>query len=486
MKHDQDEGEEEEEEKFVHVVENDYVLRLCPCGRRRNVGNKKCDCEYSDVKSFCSDAIKLEQEGNGVFEWCQPGVRKDSGALGAMYTPQVDCGDAVLSGVMASCTPVQSEYDKVTVKLHKQDKDVQECDAGDHDENGDVVQAEAPLTRVNRTHGSFEAAFEDGQLEVGAVYCLTLQLMAHPYCRSSPIVIGSEVAAPPVCSSHVAAPLRTGGGCLPVRRGTSVDTSKDSNIAVIVTIVVLSALAILACCGIAWWRRRSSKRSREDAASREEEDRSTSIIKKPLLSNGNGVSSNGDNSSSSKALLIHFSSDNADENKAAAALRDWMADIGVDVVDPSDERRLEEVSADQEGWTERLLSDDSCKILVVDSPTAAAAMSPSSKSNPDDPLFDLKLAAVRRLQSQTFVGNYRRLYVVNFLPSSDSSSPLKDLTSMRQIQLPEHLAALASALSGVERGTLSNSSAEKTLLECCRRLRPEQQQQQNGHHLPIV
>ena len=116
---------------FLHVVENSYILRLCPCGkviRNRRV----CDCE--NTSALCSRVIKIDQpEKARVFESCrQPMKAKDSkeqdieaddanisirhtkNAI-TMKSPSTTCTSVLLAGSLTPCTPVQ-RYDRVKVR----------------------------------------------------------------------------------------------------------------------------------------------------------------------------------------------------------------------------------------------------------------------------------------------------------------------------------------------------------------------------------
>ena len=115
---------------FLHVVENSYILRLCPCGkviRNRRV----CDCE--NTSALCSRVIKIDQpEKARVFESCrQPdkpkgnteqniqaadaimSTRHAKNAI-TMKSPSTTCTSVLLAGSLTPCTPVQ-RYDRVKV-----------------------------------------------------------------------------------------------------------------------------------------------------------------------------------------------------------------------------------------------------------------------------------------------------------------------------------------------------------------------------------
>ena len=115
---------------FLHVVENSYILRLCPCGKV--IKNRRvCDCE--NTSALCSRVIKINQpEKARVFESCrQPDKTKDnterdiktedSNAVPrhaknaiTMKSPSTTCTSVLLAGSLTPCTPVQ-RYDRVKV-----------------------------------------------------------------------------------------------------------------------------------------------------------------------------------------------------------------------------------------------------------------------------------------------------------------------------------------------------------------------------------
>ena len=433
---------------FQHVVERSYVLRVCSC----ESNSTSCDCA-GGRRSSCSDIITLEQEEVKVFDWCRKGRTEVEGSpksKGATVSyPQVGCESAVLSGALASCTPVQDGYDKIRVRLHRQEEDRHQdgCGAEDHSMQGVLVE-EVPLTRLNETHGNFVASFED-RLEAGGSYCLSLDLSDHPYCRPHIVIGHGHSYVPPVCHQHLPYPIVLEGIC---DGGTTAATLANPDGGLILTLVVLAvivagtAATVVLRCLFGRLRMRKHTDSREDIVQQAEleVERSSDIVKRPVLLVSCPAEGEGLLSDDRKVLFLHF--DDARLRSACELTREWMTRLGCQVFDPSDDARQEEVASEQEEWTERLLRDEDCKVVIVE-----AASDDEIGGDDDvllDPLRDLKEAAVRRLQSPDFVGNYRRVAVVSMLPAHLSSGcgRLSGLTSMRDMRLPEHLGELAEWL----------------------------------------
>ena len=111
---------------FLHVVEQSYILRLCPCGKIRKQKDRNiCDCEYTDA--FCSEVITIQQPPElEVYPWCRETSSNLAGTEQniklfspdmeklSMKSPQATCGSVLLAGSLTPCTPVQ-DYDRVKV-----------------------------------------------------------------------------------------------------------------------------------------------------------------------------------------------------------------------------------------------------------------------------------------------------------------------------------------------------------------------------------
>ncbi len=461
------------ESRFGHAVEERYVLRLCPCGKRSGPlstlpgQSRRCDCEYRDSRSFCSQLLRFPRpEGarGGAFHWCggkRDGGETDGADAGAdVFYPRAHCdGGAVISGVLASCTPIQV-YDRVRLRLYKQQEgDAGNCDVTHHRVVGRVPEENATLTKVNLTHGSFSTSFK-GKLESGASYCLTLDLVEHPYCHQSSIIIvhaGSSSSfsspqTPSVCSSHVVAPLTIGEAC---RDTATAALLYKRQAGVVVAVVMVGIVVVIFFLGLAfvvlhsYRKRKSLANSKEFISPGREVEKSK---RQPLLTPPDVRGR--------KVYLLHFGGPAAPSylSRANEVLRRWMTEIGCEVFDPSDSDRQEEIAAEQEMWSRKLLDDEDCGVVVVVDGCPFASSSSDSgaivlpQDGVPDPVIPLKAAALQRLQSPEFVGNYRRVAVVTFGSGGATSSLLADLTSMREMRLPEHLVELAEWLGVSRRG----------------------------------
>ena len=98
--------------QFHHIVEHEYILRVCPCGRRIQSGKgniKICDCEYSLTgKPHCSKLVNLDPGPEAlVYPWCrQPaalaGDADNASTKIVVHSPVVNCTSILFTGVMAS------------------------------------------------------------------------------------------------------------------------------------------------------------------------------------------------------------------------------------------------------------------------------------------------------------------------------------------------------------------------------------------------
>ena len=123
---------------FVHVVEDQYLLRLCPCGgSRRHEADAHpwiCDCDYGSGKTHCSKILHANNTvqdvggtgGSKVSEVCKtPFLTSSSASEKAtsdeheflkIDSPGTMCSSVLLTGTLTSCTPIQ-EYDRVRINF---------------------------------------------------------------------------------------------------------------------------------------------------------------------------------------------------------------------------------------------------------------------------------------------------------------------------------------------------------------------------------
>ena len=115
---------------FLHIVEESYILRLCPCGMVRKNHMRVCDCKHTSA--LCSSPIKIQQPPEAaVFPWCRPdwedGIKHSMARpqgvtleplektdFFELESPAMTCHSILLAGSITSCTPIQA-YDRIRV-----------------------------------------------------------------------------------------------------------------------------------------------------------------------------------------------------------------------------------------------------------------------------------------------------------------------------------------------------------------------------------
>ena len=158
---------------FQHVVEREYMVRLCPCILNH------CNCETIQPGSqTCSRIIRVNNTGpDHVFPWCR-GVQQSP-------HPKIDSpiiqncpAQLKITGVIPSCTAVR-HYDQVEVILQAvqghptncRDRPLSEMIKSDGLEN--IVRLHA----LNETHGSFDVDIKNVTHNV--YYCVRVELGEH-------------------------------------------------------------------------------------------------------------------------------------------------------------------------------------------------------------------------------------------------------------------------------------------------------------------
>ena len=185
---------------FLHVVEELYVFRLCPCGRRK-LHQRVCDCDYGSGKTHCSKLTKFQLSPSAkVYPWCQPErgvsvpIDLEQGKYLKIDSPGTTCKSVMLAGSLYSCTPIQS-YDKVKVTLFPIDINKRMIEAGvpgvqDVKCIGDrdfgipdaAASIEAKLMDIGRGRGEFSVLAPS--LQENSTLCIQVELLNHPYCNS--------------------------------------------------------------------------------------------------------------------------------------------------------------------------------------------------------------------------------------------------------------------------------------------------------------
>ena len=120
------------------MVEDEYILRLCPCGGVRNSkgGAWVCDCDYGSGETHCSSVFKVQDSPSegAVYPWCKeppapsattsthgPPPMPPAGGNNSLLnldSPGTTCSSVLLAGTLTSCTPIQ-DYDRVRINLFK-------------------------------------------------------------------------------------------------------------------------------------------------------------------------------------------------------------------------------------------------------------------------------------------------------------------------------------------------------------------------------
>ena len=207
---------------FRHVVETKYLLRVCPCA-----AEERCTSECRSSNSHCGKVVEVAGSGK-VFKWCTDKGkaklrRNEAGGVKMEVLPsRVNCTSASIVGMLASCTPVQPSYDRVKVVLHRVSSE-KECTRGGNDAaastgsgGGDGIRPTVEpkttvvygrMTVLNETHGNFDVTV--GDLAPNSVYCASVELADHPYCRAHIFAGEGQSGMPGVCFKYTLAPLKT-------------------------------------------------------------------------------------------------------------------------------------------------------------------------------------------------------------------------------------------------------------------------------------
>lgn len=376
---------------FLHVVEENYILRLCPCGRRRQ-HQRVCDCDYGSGNTVCSGLLKVETKSK-VYPWCtKEGARETYKDLIDVNSPHVACSQILMWGKMHSCTPIQ-DYDKVRVTLHQidlarrmaetgvtNDEDFQ-CQMG-HDFARKVRSEDVQLVRVGDI-GEFSIVAEN--LTRQTSYCIQIELLDHPYCNIHHTV-GHAVFQPPVCRTSILQPATLGPCESAANVETSITSEKDANnlkYGMILLGVILVVL-LVAITGIALVFRFRKKPWQSGYRSKRND---FTMNDSPIIKNNkNGLTTTLyshdfiTRRSCPKAIfLLHFPESKKFED-TCGDLRNYLNGNGCRVFDLSDPQNDERISEDPEGWVTGVLCKQDVQVMVVDSALARLSLAATSSS----------------------------------------------------------------------------------------------------------
>ena len=382
-------------DEFHHVVERNYVIRLCPCPSRND--SARCECE--DL-ALCSAIIEAGGSLDNVFPWCRQQQRPlhrgngsgandnygewNEGHVAAVVgqnkneirleaelpAPKVDCRSASLSGTLVSCTPIIPEYDRVKVVFHRlHDDKTESCSNHTAVHNADVANVfYSDLARKNLTHGNFQ--LEVFNLTADANYCVTVELDGHPYCHPPLIVgnIGHELyIQPPVCQrQNVETVLRTSKECSSASTyvmGFKGSLSDGWMIALIVSAACAAIGIVIAMitCSSDTLKMHGKSKSRGGVPS-------NLFLAEPNAKSDVDIENKIDASSESTVNIFLFSlSDNPSSEEKNAVLREWLRSLGTvnEVFDLSDPERQEDILSLQEEWVTTLMERPNLRVVAV-------------------------------------------------------------------------------------------------------------------------
>ena len=408
-------------DEFHHVVERNYVIRLCPCPSRND--SARCECE--DL-ALCSALIDAGGSSDNVFPWCQQpqqpqqpqqsrhrghgrsgGDNNDEGdwkeghvaaVIGQKYenelrleaefpAPKVDCMSASLSGTLVSCTPIIPDYDRVKVVFHRvYDEETESCSSHTAVHNVDVADVFfAGLTKKNLTHGDFQ--LDVFNLTADANYCVTVELDGHPYCHPPLIVghVGNELyRQPAVCRrQNVETALKTTKECSSSAsyvmgfRGSLSDSGMITLIVAVVCVAICIVIVTTACSSYALrLRRRDKSKSGGGVAS-------NLFLAAPNVKNDVGVESIDSPSGSAVDVFLVYLSDSPLSEDKNAVLREWLGSLATvnDVFDLSDPERQEAILSLQEEWVTTVMEKPNLRVVAVTA-TSSSNHYPDHRGSP--------------------------------------------------------------------------------------------------------
>lgn len=445
------EGEQATAEvRFLHVVERQYMLRLCPCQ-----DSGQCTCEYVEPgQRVCSSLIEVDNPGvDQVFPWCRG--RSQPTPHPKIDSPVVQHCPAQLriTGLIPSCTEVRS-YDRVEVILQAVNGEPEHC----RDlplpalTGSNRLESRVPLTAINTTHGSFDVVMEN--ITHGVHYCLRVELVNHPYCNSGadqsldrqtkicrpalwnePIFIADHQCGPlPPCpESRPNLPLITGA----------------SLAAALVLAIGLVLLHRVAC-------------------------RRPPVPRDPLGADLKLLAHPPPQSPDVFFLYFHESDEFIAVNRLVSR---WLTGLGHVVHDLGDPALQEELVSSPEAWIMDKLEDGKTKVVVVDSSLANQSLSLNSGEVLKDDVSGLRVFSLRQILTQLGT-NYRRLAVVQYRHTSHS---LPGLVPHTRHLLPDHLPELQAWLAETQ-GWDDNDNVSSNREQTLRDLKAAVQKYTAVHH----
>lgn len=425
--------------KFYHVVEKEYMIRLCPCQVSGH-----CTCENTNPGTqACSRLFTVPNpDEDQVFPWCR----------GQSQSPQPKIDSPIIqhcpaqlriTGIIPSCTTVR-DYDQVEVILQAVYGHPTNCKDLPLPTltSSNRLESTVQLNAVNQTHGSFEVDIKNITHDI--YYCLRVELVNHPYCNSGadhsldrqtkicrpalwnePIYIaGHTCGPPPICpDTRPNLPLITGA----------------SLAAALVLAIGLVLVHRLAC------RRKAHPQDLSGT------DR---LLLSPPAPQYPDV------------FFLYFcdSEEFITVNKLVVR---WLNGLGHRVMDLSDDLLQEELVSSPETWITEKLEDPNTKVVIVNSDLANNCLKNSDEIIQKDDMNDLRIFSLKHIHMR-LATNYRRLAVIQY--RLDKSSSLLSLVPHTRHLLPDHLPELQAWLAETQ-GWDDNDNMESTREQTLRDLK---------------
>lgn len=486
---------------FVHVVEDEYMFRLCPCGRRRH--QRVCDCQYDNnfAKAQCSRVMTVNRTSESIMPWCLPASIEDGSEAASnqlieevsLKSLLMNCTHVLVAGTMASCTPIQS-YDKVLLTFHKLENSSSDTCLPTRDFGiTNPIRVESRLFSQSPIQVNYSSSVGDFTAIVGlepdSSYCVQLEHVDHPYCVREVMVGRVHNKMPRVCSAHMAKPISTAAcSILPTNIVTNFSITHDPVFIAVALILAVLVFIIMLCLFCKCCCRRSSK-LKNNSDIRFETERAPMIARSAVSSRITGL-----NNAGKRVFLLHFLRDE-EEDVRCQLLREWIQSFAEIVDDIDDEDKDECINEDPEGWVLTRLTSPDVRVVVVASKTVSQLLAETSSSPPSsscttsstgvcssvsssrrtlcdsaeggaespeeavrlldsgftcsgDPRKELRHFALKHIQGH-LAGNYRQLVVASFGKSGSHGENVANLLTPNKgpMLLPHHLSDLQDWVS---------------------------------------
>jgi len=398
--------------RFYHVVEKQYMLRICPCINPK----VPCTCEHAVYSvAVCSEIMNISNSvEEQVFPWCKGDIQSAPAPLIGVPVLQHCPAKVMLTGTLPSCTPVR-KYDQVEVVLQPMAQEVVDCKELPREGVGRIREL-ISLEAVNITHGMFHVVIAN--ITHDTQYCLRIELVNHPYCisgsdhtltRLSPVCRPISLKKPIMIEDHVCGTTICDPGYnLPLITGASL------------------AAAILLAVGLVI----SHRIACSNRANAGETGGASHLLLPPSTPFHPDIF----------FLYWNESKDFIEVNRLVVR---WLTGIGHRVIDLSDELLQEELMSNPESWITENLEDGKVKVIVVESETVNECLKTECEAELSSGVDHLKVLSLKHIQAR-LSRNYQRLSVVQY--KVGLSGPVSSLVPHTRYTLPAHLAELQAWL----------------------------------------